>query len=485
MFVYLCLCARGRVKFPPCPLLPHPPIAIRRAGLRAACSLPLFSSAILYSPLHTVMPPLAGKPPYATDEPDSVFGPPQQPQRRMLQPAPEDPNNRTSAYDVWVAQFSPVYCCVNIDIDRYDNYIKQNEQATPDNRNSGIGNLLLNMGDDSDDDSDDEDDRRPANPPGITNVSKPLPPSPLSSPSKTAASATAVAVTAPLRSTSQAAQRVQQPQPMAAIPRLPQGGPPSPPRLQQPIAAPRPGYAAPIAALNGQAGAGPGPHVVNARGPPVAPQARPPFAAAPASGSPAPAPHPLQPPITPISPAFIRSSSAASSVSDTIRSSPGVKFSTEKPRPILRGNTEETLLPSRGEKGDDFWRRFSIVAKEPETKDESSWLKKSQNRSNQMSRYVWIIGIFLIVVILGGIGVGIWLSRNSPGHQQPTAIGGSADHSLVGTTSTTMPKVPPTTAGAPTNSIKHISPTNTVKRRALVQPTLVSRHFMKRQNAVR
>ena len=60
------------------------------------------------------MPPLAGKPPYATDEPDSAFGPPQQPQRRMRQPAPEDPNKRTSAYDVWVAQFSPVYYCVNI-----------------------------------------------------------------------------------------------------------------------------------------------------------------------------------------------------------------------------------------------------------------------------------------------------------------------------------------------------------------------------------
>ena len=339
------------------------------------------------------------------------------------------------------------------------------------------------MGDDSDD-SDDEDDRRPANPPGITNVPKQQP---QGSPSKTAALPAAVAVTAPLRSTSRAAQQaqqLQQQQPIAATPRLPQGGPPSPPRQQQPIAAPRPGYAAPIAALNGQAGAGSGPHVVNARGPPVAPQARPPFAAAPAPGSSA-APHPLQPPITPISPAFIRPSSAASSASDKIRSSPGVKFSTEKPRPILRGNTEETLLPSRGEKGDDFWRRFSIVAKEPDSKDESSWLKKSQNRSNQMTRYVWIIGIFLIVVILGGIGIGIYLSRNSPGHQQPTAIGGSADHSLLGTTTTTPSKVSPTKAGAPTNSIKHISPTNTVARRALVQPTLVSRHFAKRQNAVR
>ncbi len=340
--------------------------------------------------------------------------------------------------------------------------------------------MLLNLGGDSDDDSDYEDDRRPVKPPGITNVAKQQPQFPQSSPSKTAVLAAAVAVTAPPRSASQAAQQSrqlqQQQRSMAALPRLPQAGPPSPPRQQQPIAAPQPGYAAPIAALNGQAGA---PGALNVRSPAGAPP-RAPFAAAPAHASPAAAPHPLQPSITPITPAFIRPSSAASSASGTVSSSPGVTFSTGKPRPILRGNTEETLLPSRGEKGDDFWRRFSIVAKEPESKDESSWLKKTQNRSNQLSRYVWIVGIFLIVVILGGIGVGIWLSRNSPGHQQPTAIGGSADHSL---DAATTPKATQTKTGA-TNSVKHISPTNTVKRRELVQPTLVSRFFVKRQDTL-
>jgi hypothetical protein len=29
----------------------------------------------------------------------------------------------------------------------------------------------------------------------------------------------------------------------------------------------------------------------------------------------------------------------------------------------MRGGTEDVLLPQRGEKGDDFWRRFSMVAK--------------------------------------------------------------------------------------------------------------------------
>ena len=61
-------------------------------------------------------------------------------------------------------------------------------------------------------------------------------------------------------------------------------------------------------------------------------------------------PHPLQPPPTPITPAFARPPKA------------GIKFA-EEPS-IMRGKTEETLLPKRGEKGDDFWRRFSMVVKE-------------------------------------------------------------------------------------------------------------------------
>lgn len=58
--------------------------------------------------------------------------------------------------------------------------------------------------------------------------------------------------------------------------------------------------------------------------------------------------------MTPIAPAFIRPSSAASNTRD-------VKFSPTQP--ILRGEKEETLLPKRGQ-GEDFWRRFSIVAHE-------------------------------------------------------------------------------------------------------------------------
>jgi hypothetical protein len=63
-------------------------------------------------------------------------------------------------------------------------------------------------------------------------------------------------------------------------------------------------------------------------------------------------PHPLQPPMTPITPVFARPSKSPAP-SD-------VQFS----EAIIRGNSEDNLLPKRGERGDDFWRRFSMVAKE-------------------------------------------------------------------------------------------------------------------------
>lgn len=66
------------------------------------------------------------------------------------------------------------------------------------------------------------------------------------------------------------------------------------------------------------------------------------------------APHPLQPPMTPITPVFVRPSKSPAPTD--------VKFS----ETIIRGNSEDNLLPKRGERGDDFWRRFSMVAKEEE-----------------------------------------------------------------------------------------------------------------------
>jgi len=381
------------------------------------------------------MAPLAGKPPFATDEPDSFYETPRAPQPRIRQPAPPNPNNRTSAYDVYVLNMSmgKKFRLTNIFLlPSYDNYLAddKNKLSAPadtsaaSNRNSGIGALgmgLLNMGDDSDSDDDDEDIRpKPTSPPGITPISK------------NAALAAATGVSAPssptrppqARPPQQDGQRPpqamhaphqgppqgrefaphanqqpphpQQHQQVTRGPSQQQPRPVGPPQPQQrmynsppspnqrpphgPIAAPRPGYAAPIAALNlarPEAAMAPGGRQVppslslqNPFEPPFSGPGRGP--GSPASSIHSSTPHPLQPSVTPITPAFIRPATSPVNIS--------FEEGVATPRkPIMRGNSEETLLPSRGEKGDDFWRRFSMVAKEDSRKKERCVLFLSKN----------------------------------------------------------------------------------------------------------
>jgi hypothetical protein len=229
-----------------------------------------------------------------------------------------------------------------------------------------------------DSDSEDEDDiqRKPNSPPGLVG----------GFPSKHAVLAATLSPTRanfpPVPVQQQQLQQLPTSQAPSSQPSVTVQVPSKPPSLQpapnhhvpQPIAAPRPGYAAPIAALNlaraepiatpvGRLSNpnSPLPHVNNPFQP-SHPQPRPQYAM---SVSPAPStPHPLHPSVTPITPAFIRpSKSPGLQNGDAVN----VKFSEGKatPRkPIMRGNSEETLLPGRGEKGDDFWRRFSMVAKD-------------------------------------------------------------------------------------------------------------------------
>jgi hypothetical protein len=291
---------------------------------------------------------------------------------------------------------------------------------------------LLNM-EDSDSETEDSDDtiqRKPNSPPGLVS----------GSPSKHAVLA---AILSPTRSnfppvpvqqqlpTSQAPSS----QPSVTVQVPSQIHDPLLPSLQsapnhhvpQPIAAPRPGYAAPIAALNlartelnaTPVGRMPNP---NSPQPPIAalnfaraepngrvpnpnlplpapiaalnlaraePSATPvgrmpnpnsplphidnpfepryhqPRSQYPMSASPAPStPHPLHPSVTPITPAFIRPSKSPALRNEDAINVKFVEGEAIPRKPIMRGNSEETLLPGRGEKGDDFWRRFSMVAKE-------------------------------------------------------------------------------------------------------------------------
>ena len=82
------------------------------------------------------------------------------------------------------------------------------------------------------------------------------------------------------------------------------------------------------------------------------------------SPSPSPSlnPHPLNAPSTPITPVFARPSFQGSERK--------VDFAKDA---IMRGNSEETLLPRNTPKGQEFWRRFSVVAKE-DPKRKKRWV---------------------------------------------------------------------------------------------------------------
>ncbi|KAF7365002.1 hypothetical protein MVEN_00371300 [Mycena venus] len=397
------------------------------------------------------MAPLAGRPPFATDEPETFYQ--TSPQPRARAPPQQPPAKRTSAYDV------------------YDNYLSPGEGGG--NRNSGIdalgmGFMTANM-DDSDDDDDEEDMRR------ARTSSVP------SSPSKHAALAAATGVKASPSKGTFAPERLETPppqynnqqqrgSPQAVSSRSPP--PRAPAASPAPIAAPRPGYATPIAALNQSANGN-----VARPAPTAAPQGRgaananlriePPAPGSPMAGSPfgngtpspSSSPHPLQAPLTPITPVFARPQRT-----NTMDSQGSVAFSETKGL-IMRGEKEETLIPrGRGQKGDQFWRRFSMVAKDPDEKKPSTWLTKAQGGSARLSRWVWIVGIILIVCAAGGIGIGVYMSEQASAHYRPDAIGGSANE---GTSS-----LPLTTGGGKTakgaiatSTSPHVSPTNTVARR--------------------
>lgn len=141
-----------------------------------------------------------------------------------------------------------------------------------------------------------------------------------------------------------------------------------PPRAMPTLAAPRPGYAANVAALNARQ-ASPAPSSMpNPFGDdhsiPSQPQMRQPAPAALTISRPPVAPinvpstpHPLPPTMTPIQPVFARPEKSPSE--------PSVQFRT----PILRSDREGNLARN-GEKGDDFWRRFSMIAKDDTAKKE-------------------------------------------------------------------------------------------------------------------
>lgn len=290
---------------------------------------------------HRWLPSLENRPLLQTNQTLSMSLPPPRSPESVNPPL----QTQTLVHPLITCMFHfPLIYQVSFPQSSYDNYLSPGDGADDQspNRQSGVGALgmgLLNMSD-SDDDSDDEDSRKKQSTPASKNA---------------ALAAATGAVSPPPRTSSKEATQ------------------PEPQYTQPIIAAPRPGYAAPIAALNlarpetASTRAPPPqpidvPSLENPFEPPMAQVYHPnggPMVTSPSPSIPPSSPHPLQPPITPITPVFARPAKPG-----------GVTFSEPGPRtkPIMRGNNEETLLPRRGEKGDDFWRRFSMVAKIENTK---------------------------------------------------------------------------------------------------------------------
>ncbi|CAE6425556.1 unnamed protein product [Rhizoctonia solani] len=434
--------------------------------------------------------PLAGRPPYATDEDDSIFANPA-PRNRLPRPQVDNPNDRTSAYNT------------------YDNYMDGRHSHT--SASAGIGGALLAI----DSDSDDETDLHSVPPQRIADTG-----------SRAALYAAASGMNNPPPHSSSPTRSPTSPAPPYSPPSNGRtltdaktspgfGGPVSPggsssrvpsPQPGSSLASPRPVYAPNTPSrqaafdvhsqqphhpsnLTVQIPAPPSANLradIQSRGPTMPTAA---FMAPPANGgggTPSTAgfgsipgtpneglhPHPLQAPSTPITPVFA--------------APPRVNFDEKSfNTPILRGDKEETLIARRGERGDDFWRRFSMVAKEenakPVNQKTSHWLKRTEAGKSGFSRCVWVVGILLLLGIAGGVAVGWYVSRSNPDHYRPATLGGSDEQGINGkgtssvahsTTSTGgLVKIVHTSTSAP-------APTATaLKRSEISSERLVARAF--------
>lgn len=206
-----------------------------------------------------------------------------------------------------------------------------------------------------------------------------------------------------------------------------------------PLVAPRPGYATNISALT-----------LNHPSPVATPVGR--FHGDTFDrGSPAitvpQTPHPLQPPATPIAPIFARPKKMSV-----------ITFAPEQP--IMRGEKEETLPPKRGGDGDQFWKRFSMVAK-VENRSPSTWLAKTNVGQNRFTRWVWFWATFFVLAIVGASVLGWYMTRNNPSNGTPTAMGGKDNEQPLPSTSNSI-----VVGNLGGSTSFHVSPTLTIANRA-------------------
>ncbi|KAG9033806.1 hypothetical protein FRB95_014227 [Tulasnella sp. JGI-2019a] len=162
----------------------------------------------------------------------------------------------------------------------------------------------------------------------------------------------------------------------------------------------------------------------------------------------------IQNPNKPIRPAFIH---FEKNLSESEKSPSAMSH--ESTMPIMRGEKEDYLpirsnstgvgrrAPKLGEKrdGDDFWRRFSMVAKIEKGAGarggdkRSPWLKTAMGNTSSLRAWSWCIGLCFLTIIVGGIVAIWWFTRGNPAHQIPVAIGGGASETMTQTTTIPTP----------------------------------------------
>ncbi|KAG8787549.1 hypothetical protein FRC16_001542 [Serendipita sp. 398] len=359
-------------------------------------------------------PPLAGRPPFATDEDDSIYDDVPAARPRQRQPTQQKPGQSDSMYQAW------------------DNYLQtDNKNDRPQSGVGGIGMGLMAGGMDDSDEEDHAPVKRSAPKSNAPAKSSNL--NPAQSPKQSN-------LHEPSRVAPNNAQMLARPPPAVAAPpanrqnsyerpQNSQGGPSQSPGNQQAsFAQPRQGNGVQRPAAAALRVNVPQPGMPTARGPMPAfmQNSNAPLA------SPSLNPHPLNAPSTPITPVFARPS---------FQSERKVEFSQDA---IMRGVSEETLLPRNTAKGEEFWRRFSFVAKEDPKQKKSTWLRSTLGNNRSMKRWTWCISIFLLLAIGAGIGFGWWATHNKPA-SLPVAVGGSANESQVTTS------IAPTTQAGPTS----------------------------------
>jgi hypothetical protein len=152
----------------------------------------------------------------------------------------------------------------------------------------------------------------------------------------------------------------------------------------------------------------------------------------------------------------------------------------------MRGNSEDVLIPRRGEKGDDFWRRFSVVAHDEKKGKPSVWLSKTQSGTNTLARWVWCVGLIILLTIVCASVLGWWVTRSNNSHRDPTSFGGGASEQNSATAATSTGLAGAVAGGDGFSApISSVHPTFTVNnRRAFPSPTTAIKRHARRSQKV-